>query len=309
MADNILLAEVIKNIGETNQRLIDQLSSLFGKQKPEESVLKSDTRYVYDNIRPSILAEPDADTWVKRDDIKHELDELIQAQGTNAVTALDRINDPATLTKTKVDEYGLTDVQSRWILDYIFCVEGGYFNHPNDPGGETMYGIIKTEARAHGYDGKMKDLPKELATQIYKKKYWKNVGLENIKNFGMAMTIFDFQVNSGTRGAKIAQKTANSIVEHRYVDSALSESLKGVSSLVVDGKLGPKSFEVINKIPPMEFLLCYTLFQEDQYEDLMRANPKLRVFDVGWENRIVKKSIYLGSMVRQGIFPLTVDKK
>ena len=167
-----------------------------------------------------------------------------------------------------------------------------------------MYGIIKTEARKFGYEGQMKTLPKELATMIYQKKYWRDTGLMNITNFGKALTIFDFQVNSGTRGCKIAQKTANKLYEHKFVDKNFRELMKDTNPLSVDGVLGEKSFDMINKIPTLEYLLSYVVFQEDQYEDLMRANPKLRTFDEGWENRIVKKNIFLGTMLRQNVFSL-----
>lgn len=298
----------------TDEQLVEKLSCALlevvnkAKERADEieTTRKADTRYVYDNIRPSMQVEPDNDTWIKREEIAATIKELIEAQKQETpVEALEHINDPATVTVTpKKDEFGLTDEQSKYLLDFIFCVEGGYFNHPNDPGGETMYGIIKTEARAWGYDGKMRDLPKEVAIQIYKKKYWKGTGLMNIKNFGVAMTIFDFQVNSGLRGAKIAQKTANKLYENRTVEPTFKKAMEGTAPLAVDGKLGPKSFEVLNKIPPLEFLMAYNIFQEDQYEDLMRANSKLRVFDEGWENRMVKKSIFIGSMFRNKVIDL-----
>lgn len=267
---------------------------------------KADTRYVYDNIRPSVAAEPDRDVWIKREDIKAEVKEMIDAQGKkDPVEALEKINDPERITVVPhKDEYGLTDEQSKYLLDFIFCVEGGYFNHPNDPGGETMYGIIKSEARNWGYQGKMQDLPKEVACNIYKKKYWKGTGLMNIKNFAVAMTIFDFQVNSGSRGSKIAQKTANKLYENRTVEPSFKDVMKDTYPLAVDGDLGAKSFDVINKIPPLEFLLSYNVFQEDQYEDLMRNNSKLRVFDEGWENRIIKKNIFIGALFRNGFVTL-----
>ena len=298
----------------TDEQLVEKLSGALlevvnkAKERADEieTTRKADTRYVYDNIRPSMQVEPDNDAWIKREEIAATIKELIEAQKQELpVAALEHINDPNTITVTpKKDEFGLTDEQSKFLLDFIFCVEGGYFNHPNDPGGETMYGIIKTEARAWGYDGKMRDLPKEVAIQIYKKKYWKGTGLMNIKNFGVAMTIFDFQVNSGLRGAKIAQKTANKLYENRTVEPTFKKAMEGTSPLAVDGKLGPKSFEVLNKIPPLEFLMAYNIFQEDQYEDLMRANGKLRVFDEGWENRMVKKSIFIGSMFRNKVIDL-----
>lgn len=298
----------------TDEQLVEKLSGALlevvnkAKERADEieTTRKADTRYVYDNIRPSMQVEPDNDAWIKREEIAATIKELIEAQKQETpVAALEHINDPNTITVTpKKDEFGLTDEQSKYLLDFIFCVEGGYFNHPNDPGGETMYGIIKTEARAWGYDGKMRDLPKEVAIQIYKKKYWKGTGLMNIKNFGVAMTIFDFQVNSGLRGAKIAQKTANKLYENRTVEPTFKKAMEGTEPLAVDGKLGSKSFEVLNKIPPLEFLMAYNIFQEDQYEDLMRANGKLRVFDEGWENRMVKKSIFIGSMFRNKVIDL-----
>ena len=283
------------------------LEKMFNdKKEAVEKARKSDNRYVYDNIRPSVQAEPDRDVWIKKEEIEETITDLINAQSKNDPKfALSQINDPNVVTKTpNKDEYGLTDEQSKFLLDFIFCVEGGYFNHPNDPGGETMYGIIKTEARKWGYDGAMRDLPKEVAIEIYKKKYWKGTGLMNIKNFAVAMTIFDFQVNSGIRGARIAQKTANRLYQNRTVEKSFVKAMEGTFPLSEDGALGPKSFEVINKIPPLEFLLSYNVFQEDQYEDLMRNNGKLRVFDEGWENRIIKKNIFIGSMFRNGVVNL-----
>lgn len=292
---------------EFANELANVLEKLFNKKQNEiELSRKADTRYVYDNIRPSMAVEPDKDVWIKREEIADAIVSLINAQSKDDPKfALSQINDPNTITKTpNKDEYGLTDEQSRYLLDFIFCVEGGYFNHPNDPGGETMYGIIKTEARKWGYEGKMRDLPKEVAIEIYKKKYWKATGLMNIKNFAVALSIFDFQVNSGIRGAKIAQKTANKLYQNRTIEESFKKAMEGTYPLSEDGALGPKSFEVINKIPPLEFLMAYNVFQEDQYEDLMRNNSKLRVFDEGWENRIVKKTIFIGSMFRNGLIDL-----
>lgn len=291
------------------------LDNLTNSLKSEEvsNNISQDTGYVYDNIRPTILVEPDKNTFIKKEEIKEAFSELVNAQiSKNPIQSIEHVNNPDTITlqpEAVKDEYGLTDEQSKLLLDFIFCVEGGYFNHPNDPGGETMYGIIKTEARNWGYNGPMKDLPREVACNIYKKKYWKGTGLENIENFGVAMTIFDFQVNSGIRGVKIAQKTANKLYECRTAEESFKEAMKGTYPIAVDGKLGPKSFDVINKIPPFEFLMAYNIFQEDQYEDLMRNNPKLRSFDEGWENRMIKKTIHIGALLRKGVIDLKIKKK
>ncbi|MCW8621188.1 glycosyl hydrolase 108 family protein, partial [Acinetobacter baumannii] len=44
-------------------------------------------------------------------------------------------------------------------LKRVLQHEGGYINHPSDPGGETNYGITKSVARQYGYKGSMKDIP------------------------------------------------------------------------------------------------------------------------------------------------------
>src|SRR3546814_12368752 len=57
-------------------------------------------------------------------------------------------------------------------FDRLSGHEGGYINHPNDPGGETMWGITVAVARGVGYAGPMRDLTREQAKQIYRSLYW-----------------------------------------------------------------------------------------------------------------------------------------
>ena len=57
------------------------------------------------------------------------------------------------------------------IIDQVIAAEGGYSNNPSDKGGETMYGITMAVARANGYSGPMKDMPRSVAVAIYSKRY------------------------------------------------------------------------------------------------------------------------------------------
>jgi lysozyme family protein len=166
-----------------------------------------------------------------------------------------------------------------------------------------MYGIIKTEARANGYNGAMRDLPKEVATEIYLRKYWKNNGLMKIESFIVGLCIFDFFVNSGSRGATIAQETVNAVYTNRTgsVQFGKSVDAAGLKPIAVDGQMGDKTFEAINKIPPFVFISIYNVLQEDKYEDLMRNNGKLRSFDKGWENRIHRKIIFIYDLITRGV--------
>ena len=286
------------------KQLDDFLKALSGILTPEAPTK------VYDSMRPSATVNEhvDEDSMVKVEDIKVAMNDLVVANSTktgDVATALDKIADPNVVTKltAEVDSYGLTKEQRRYLLEYIFLVEGGYFNHPNDPGGETMYGIIKTEARANGYNGAMRDLPREVACEIYLRKYWKNNGLMKIESFIVGLCIFDFFVNSGSRGATIAQETVNAVYTNRTgsVQFGKSADAAGLKPIAVDGQMGDKTFEAINKIPPFVFISIYNVLQEDKYEDLMRNNGKLRSFDKGWENRIHRKIIFIYDLIARGV--------
>jgi len=58
------------------------------------------------------------------------------------------------------------------LIDSLIDREGGYSNHPADRGGPTNFGIAEAVARAHGYRGSMRDLPRDEAAAIYKRLYW-----------------------------------------------------------------------------------------------------------------------------------------
>jgi len=74
--------------------------------------------------------------------------------------------------------------------------EGGYVNHPNDPGGETNWGITKAVAREFGYTGSMRDLPSDTAKRIYRVKYWDTVKADEMPD-AVRYPLFDAAVNSG----------------------------------------------------------------------------------------------------------------
>ena len=74
--------------------------------------------------------------------------------------------------------------------------EGGYVNHPNDPGGETNWGVTKAVAREFGYMGAMRDMPRDTAKRIYKVKYWDAVKADEMPA-AVRYPLFDAAVNSG----------------------------------------------------------------------------------------------------------------
>lgn len=291
-----------EDLKNENQVLSNDVNNLKSSQNQENTPITNST-LVTDNISENLSDKPNE---VSVGEIKDALDELIEAniKDDNLFKAIDNINNPKVATKVnkeELDKFGMTKTSREWAMRYIFKVEGGYFNHPNDPGGETMYGIIIKEARANGYTGAMRNLPKEVAMNIYQVKYWKNQNLQSINHFGKQLCIFDFIVNSGNRGIKMAQKSINRLYATRYDVPENTKIFEGMAPLLEDGKLGPKTIECINRIPFELFYTSYITAQMDCYHELIRNNSNLRSFEDGWENRIHRKNQFIYRLISDGI--------
>jgi lysozyme family protein len=82
--------------------------------------------------------------------------------------------------------------------------EGGYTNDPRDPGGATNWGITIFDARLYwkpdASPADVKAMPKAVAIDIYRKKYWAKLGCD-ARPAGVDFVEFDFGVNSGVKRA------------------------------------------------------------------------------------------------------------
>jgi lysozyme family protein len=150
------------------------------------------------------------------------------------------------------------------LIDGILTREGGYVDHPSDPGGETKYGIAK---RSHPKED-IKNLTKERAAEIYEEDYWTPSRASSIPG-SLQETYFDMVVNMGQRRAvKILQEACNS---------------KGCK-LVVDGLIGRNTIRESKKIDDSRLKVFRILF----YTDLIKRKPKLADFIVGWIRRAME---------------------
>lgn len=87
------------------------------------------------------------------------------------------------------------------VIKMILEHEGGYVNHPSDPGGETKYGISK---RAYP-DIDIANLTEEDAEEIYYRDYWSKIKGDDLPP-AVACVIMDYAVNSGiSRASKAIQ--------------------------------------------------------------------------------------------------------
>lgn len=140
--------------------------------------------------------------------------------------------------------------------------EGGYSNNPNDSGGETMWGVTQNVARANGYLGSMKDLPVEVAKQIYKQKYWDAVKAQELPQ-KLRYGVFDAAVNSGTTQAV------------KWLQQALG--------VLPDGAVGTATLAAANLRTDQSDVLMKMLGHRLQFmTDLRNWNT----FGKGWARRI-----------------------
>jgi lysozyme family protein len=144
-------------------------------------------------------------------------------------------------------------------IPIILRHEGGYVNHPNDPGGETKYGISK---RAFPKEN-IKNLTVERAKEIYKKNYWDRMNLEGIENLQLALHVFDHGVNAGPRTSiRMLQRAA------------------GVKP---DGVIGPITLNAVNR---QSLTDKFEQARIQYYIRIAEKRPKLKVFIKGWINRV-----------------------
>lgn len=113
-------------------------------------------------------------------------------------------------------------------IKYTLQYEGGYTNHPSDPGGPTNWGITIFDARAHWKKDAtaqdVKDMPLSVAIDIYRQKYWDRMGCDDDPS-GVDFVTFDYGVNSGVGRAvpvRNRTKTANAV---NWVKAICSERI------------------------------------------------------------------------------------
>lgn len=144
-------------------------------------------------------------------------------------------------------------------FDALIGNEGGYSNNPADPGGETMWGITQRVARAYGYTGPMRDLPRDTAKAIAKKLYWDPLRLDEL-DARVAFQIFDANYNGG----------------HPVI------WMQGAAGAKVDGLIGPGTIAAVQAVDPLRFMLRWNALRLNYFTSLKTWLD----FGKGWARRI-----------------------
>ena len=126
------------------------------------------------------------------------------------------------------------------LIDALIDREGKYVNHPSDKGGPTCFGITEAVARAHGYQGAMRDLPRAEAAAIYRRLYWLRPGFDKIADRcpQVAAELFDTGVNMGPAVAATFLQRAL---------TALNRNAADYPDLVPDGRIGAVTLSALDQ--------------------------------------------------------------
>ena len=172
------------------------------------------------------------------------------------------------------------------LIDALVEREGGYVDHPADRGGPTCFGITEAVARAHGYAGPMRQLPRDEAAAIYTRLYWLRPRLDEVARRSelLAAELFDTGVNMGPAVAVTFLQRAL---------TALNRNGKDYPDLVPDGRIGASTLAALDAFLALRangetvLLRALEALQGERYLRLAERRPANEAFLYGWlANRI-----------------------
>jgi len=167
-------------------------------------------------------------------------------------------------------------------LTEVLKHEGGYVNHPLDPGGMTNLGV--TRRVWEEWTGKpadetiMRGLTRDMVAPLYKAKYWDAVKGDDLPS-GVDYAVFDIAVNSGPRKAAVI--------------------LQEAMGVTADGVIGPKTLQAAKVAPPVGLIgvIC------NKRMDFLRSLPHFKTFGEGWTVRVKSVRKTASEMVRPPATP------
>jgi lysozyme family protein len=155
-------------------------------------------------------------------------------------------------------------------LESVLRHEGGFVNHPKDPGGMTNLGVTKrTWENWIGREvdeAEMRALTPELIGPMYKQLYWDKIKGDDLPA-GLDYVVFDAAVNSGpSRAAKWLQSAAGA---------------------VPDGLIGPATLRAVASFPACELISAY----QDKRLKFLENLATWDAFGRGWSRRVSEVSL------------------
>lgn len=153
-------------------------------------------------------------------------------------------------------------------IEHMLKEEGGYVNHPKDPGGMTNLGVtakVWEEWVGHPVDEKqMRELTKADVVPLYQRKYWNATRCSELPS-GLDLCVFDTAVNSGPgRAVKI---------------------LQGCLGVTVDGAIGPRTIAAASQFKDTSLRHLIEDYCSARQAFLISL-PTFATFGKGWTARV-----------------------
>lgn len=166
-------------------------------------------------------------------------------------------------------------------LARLLAHEGGYTNHPSDPGGPTNFGITiadyRSYVKADATAADVRAMRLDEAKAIYRSKYWDALRCDELPA-GVDYAVFDFGVNSGiARSARLLQRLA------------------GVDE---DGRIGEATLAAVRKADAAQLIgrLC------DERLAFLKRLKTWPVFGAGWGRRVAEvRAAALAMVAKQSV--------
>jgi lysozyme family protein len=154
-------------------------------------------------------------------------------------------------------------------LKKMLAHEGGYIDHPKDPGGRTNHGVTQRVWEEWigrpSNEKEMRALTPLMVTPLYKRKYWDAVRADDLVA-GVDYCVFDVAVNSGSgRAIKFLQ------------------SCVGVT---VDGGFGTVTMAAVKKSEedPVRLIELYCA----KRLEFLQSLKTFETFGKGWSRRVAE---------------------
>lgn len=152
-------------------------------------------------------------------------------------------------------------------LAFVLQYEGGYSDHPMDPGGATNLGITFAELlkrRGHPITkDDVKALTREEAAEIYRDNYWQAARCDELPA-GIDLAMFDCAVNQGLGRTR------------RFLQIA--------AGVTADGAIGPVTMAAVAKAVPANLLTEFMAQRMNAYGSLTKL---FGTFGLGWSRRLI----------------------
>lgn len=158
--------------------------------------------------------------------------------------------------------------------------EGGYVNHPNDPGGPTNMGVtlgnFRKYVNPYGTIEHLKKITKTQVYKVFKEHYWDVLRGDSLPA-GVDYAVVDFGINSGpARAAKFLQK------------------IVGVRQ---DGVIGPETLEAVRKVPAKAIIEQLSV---DRLK-FLKGLSTWPTFGKGWERRVSDVQIFATKLADRNV--------